>query len=582
MSCGYRTTFDRWDYPKSRWVIWSWSISEPFQSIPVNATSANDFCAYMASDGRWKTSLCSSQSLRFACQDPTGVFSLSPLSGSGSSVPSCVLPLVASAPKTPKQNEQLFKIASGASVWLKLPFAASQALVIAPAPPPPPQISDSGDLGFIPISLGNESTKKDPQSPRFCGMAVDSQEFNCEWLAYGIEVTKRNIGMIVFVALGFIISCLFGLTIILCFCGCIGRKKKKARYDENRTSAVNTKKLWPILVLPILGIAAGAGVVLAGNGSFNVIFGDTSRQLEDRLSYVTATISLVRNSLQQLDSSGVTISADQKQQILDKLDAGVSVYSGNVSSFNTQAASVNTGRSAVIILSAFVPIFLGILGIILVVKRRRQGLIYTQVAINFFVFCTIVSFTLHAALSTVGSDVCSEVDYKNGMFDLWQKTAIDGFKDIQTALNNSVGTVISDACDSFAQLCYGDLTLCGDLPCGVPLLQRISNLTVTDTDTIEKTIKKCGCGCVDQCQSSKLRAGTSQFSSNIILFDSFYSLVNILNNLFTSLASESTRAVLDNTCSGLDESLTYVYTGCGVLLVSDLLLMGGLFYFGWK
>lgn len=62
-------------------------------------------------------------------------------------------------------------------------------------------------------------------------------------------------------------------------------------------------------------------------------------------------------------------------------------------------------------------------GGIFLFKRAPKWLLLLLVVINFFVFLTILDFTVHSSLKIASDDICREIYRPNGMFQLWQRCA---------------------------------------------------------------------------------------------------------------------------------------------------------------
>jgi len=226
---------------------------------------------------------------------------------------------------------------------------------------------------------------------------------------------------------------------------------------------------------------------------------------------------------------------------------------------------------------------MSIIGTVLVFQKRHRPLLGVLIIMNFFVFLTIVTFTVHALVATSAQDVCAEVEYQGGMFDLWQQLAVTTFAQLNNITSSFVTTLEAQGCQDFTNFCTLVLngvtvSLCDYFQCNLNFLLSLGTFTLIDTGGVLINVTQCATSCIN----SQLRSDTSKFVAFYNLYVDYLDLQASLATLLQGIASEATRAFLQQIiCNGLESSLQVVYTGCGILLPGQLLVMLGFFFWGW-
>jgi len=190
---------------------------------------------------------------------------------------------------------------------------------------------------------------------------------------------------------------------------------------------------------------------------------------------------------------------------------------------------------------------------------------------------------VHALVATSAQDVCAAIDYQGGMFDLWQQLAVTTFAQLNNSTNSFIVTLEAQGCQDFGNFCTLVLngvtvSMCDYFQCNINFLLSLGTFTLVDTGGALINVTQCATSCIN----SQLRASTSNYVSFYNLYQLFLQLQSSLATLLQGIASESTRAFLHQIiCNGLENSLQVVYTGCGILLPGQLLVMLGFFFWGW-
>jgi len=264
------------------------------------------------------------------------------------------------------------------------------------------------------------------------------------------------------------------------------------------------------------------------------------------------------------------------------LKDGTQELDNDVSAFNSGFDQANEGRKIFIIIVAIIPPIFLLLAFILLRLHYNRVLVIVLLILNFFVFLCILTYILHAVASTVGKDVCSEISYKNGMFDLFQEKAKNGIDLMTGILNSTINSTLDQGCSFFAnKLCSNDdvkIWIC-EVPCNYQLFHIIAGETVTDSDGSEKTLSDCKTKCIDD----TLRTGSNDVGGALELVPESDNLQDSVATIYNAIGSPDTRAALSAIlCNELNNALYITYTGAGILLVGTLSGIIIIAYFRWK
>jgi len=219
-------------------------------------------------------------------------------------------------------------------------------------------------------------------------------------------------------------------------------------------------------------------------------------------------------------------------------------------------------------------------------QKRRKALLGILIILNFFVFLTIVTFTSHTIVTTSAKDICLEVDYQGGMFDLWQQLALSAFSQINNVTSGLITSLAAQGCTQYQDLCNSMSTnssipfqICGYYDCNSNLYPNVGNFTLIDNGGVPVKVKDCP----QVCTNPTLKSYTQQYTNIFLpLYQQYLSLIAALEMLLQGVASETTRTLLHALiCKDLSQALTVVYTGCGFLLAGELILIFFFFMWGW-
>jgi hypothetical protein len=424
-----------------------------------------------------------------------------------------------------------------------------------------------------------------PEGPRFCGLKHDANNFDCRWEYYADQIANREVGFLVFAGIGLAVSCIFGVIIVLCCCECIfkkgGRLNKMARMEDgdlDNGKGRRRDRFRFLLVIPFAIVICGAVPLFIGNIRLTETWndaGDFVRDQRDSLLILKREIVTTLENFPGIHNTPNVNVTDLKA----RLEVGVKDMEGSFKDFLEILDSSSLIRTIVTWFITVGMLTFCLFGFIFLVKKAPKALLLLLVLINFCVFLTIIDFAVHSSMKIAGDDICAEIPRPNGMFYLWQRRALVSLERMRSAANDAFDTMTVFICNTFRTLCSAPYQVCGNYPCHKGnVFTDLGNVSLIDQDASIRTWYTCAASCAN----SNMQTISSTYVQSRQVRGDFTELERKIIKFIDNLSGEVGSADLDRIfCGLLDESLSYVYGGCAVLLIGELAEMALLFWLGY-
>eukprot|EP01125_Pyxidicula_operculata_P005266 TRINITY_DN1898_c0_g1_i1.p1 TRINITY_DN1898_c0_g1~~TRINITY_DN1898_c0_g1_i1.p1 ORF type:complete len:373 (+),score=84.82 TRINITY_DN1898_c0_g1_i1:409-1527(+) len=293
----------------------------------------------------------------------------------------------------------------------------------------------------------------------------------------------------------------------------------------------------------------------------------------DKYNHNTFTTNESLMSLKPDIQSALNIVQGLKDVKLEGISHGLSSFISYINQYTSHQTDAMIVRNFFLIFIGVIALLASVIGYYLVSSKKSSLLSVLVIVMSVTVMITFFMFTFHTMESDYHKDICREVDYKNGTFDLFYYTIIDGIKKNQTTFENYVVDKVLNACTILKQFCSLPLQVCSVYDCNVDNVLNITSYPAIDSST-QLTIKSCSTSCVnDNSLSSAVRVvnAVNDVTPTINLY-------RILQKTSSGLPLSLRNDLRDSYCVDTSSPSILMYIGLALFLFGELIVVFFLIY----